>query len=991
MTRRSSALPQVRRRAAATLALSAVALLAFRGANAAQQLTVTAANGYRDSVYNLSLSNDGLISGTQSLNSDGANHGIFDALVWVPNSLAGTLDLIVADATKGQIVRYAGPNYGTSSPIFTWTVKGSGPAHPVGIAADAAGNLFVISPQSSWDATPSLWVLPFNPSTGIYRAPALVDHTFGGVRTLALAEVLVAGTAATAVGNAAPAWNAGDLLLLVGDTFASRVIVYSQAAINGVLANPTQPLTGPTSTAVSQSQFQKLLAVPFGMDIWPADATHGASLLVTTIDGRVLRFDSSKAAFVTNFAASLGLGLQKLKVGTFGNTPYAFVAQVKLPGAGAILQFGAPPASGANKPLATVTQGVSDPIGLAVTSSDSTPAAACIAPNSCSLFGGEITVQISGPGAANIPPNATILDQNCLVQADPRVAISNGTWSCLGPQINVCVGTQTANCVPPTLDIANYCPGFPHSVLPPSLCGHSGSTGAGFVAVKATAVLLDQNANNTFIQTTVDPDVALPGPYNLGCPQAPIFAWAPRSDLPSVEGTIPEDLLLPNTFIDLSGYCDKGGGTTKVLSMYAFGLGLNAAPSGLGSGVTGGLFGFVTSKFTNLTSAIAAAGSQINGTVAATLQGYVNQAQTYFNSSYQSDVPNGYSCALNSLASADNFVRANLSGFSFAQPPAGNPNPAGDVDGRLANLFMSINTYFFMQPPNETWPTNNVPPCVTLTVSPANVTTGSAAALTWGSAAPTYPLAYPPAQCTLSANDGTFTTPTAVGPSGSSVSTGTLTMLGTYTASLECASSGGSATATGLAAATASVTAAPVLTSILVTPAAPSIGDLFNQQFTAIAHYSSGPAQDVTGSVTWASSSTAVATIAAGGSAFCQTTGTTPITASIGTVQGSASLTCLNVLSSLTLFVQGGATNLTVGSTAHITARAVYTVGLPADVTGTATWVSSNPAAATVSGGIVKAVAPGQANIYATVNDPTVGLLTSSPVTFTVNSGGDDE
>jgi uncharacterized protein YjdB len=84
-------------------------------------------------------------------------------------------------------------------------------------------------------------------------------------------------------------------------------------------------------------------------------------------------------------------------------------------------------------------------------------------------------------------------------------------------------------------------------------------------------------------------------------------------------------------------------------------------------------------------------------------------------------------------------------------------------------------------------------------------------------------------------------------------------------------------------------------------------------------------------------------------------------------------------------------TSLSVGSTAHVTARAVYTVGLPADVSGTATWVSSNPAVATVSGGIVTAVAPGHVNIYATVNDPTQGLVTSSAASFTVTSGGGDE
>lgn len=970
-------------RSLARLGTCALLLLAFTAAHAAQQITVTAANALRDSVYNLPLNGNGLIGGTQPLNTDGGNHGTFDALVWVPNPSSGTLDLIVADAAKGQLVRYAGPQYGVSSVIFAYTHKGSGPAHPVGLSVDGSANLFVISPSNSLD-TPSLWVLPFNATTGVYGTPVLIDHNFGGVRTLALAEVLVAGTPATAQGSAAPAWNAGDVLVLVGDTFNSRVMVYSQAAIEGVLANPSRPLNGPTSIAVSQSQFFSLLAVPFGMDIWPADTTHGVSLLVTTIDGRILRFDSGSGAFVSNFAGGLGFGLQKLKVGTNANTPYAFVAQVSLPAAGAILQFGAPPASGSNRPLAAIKSGVSDPIGLAVTSSDSTPADACVAPNTCSVLGGALTQQISGPGAANIPPGATILAQSCIVPADPRVSVVGGTWSCLGPQINVCVGNQTTNCVAPTLDVANFCPGFPSTVLPASLCGHSGSTGAGFEVVKSTAVAVDQNANDTFIQTTVDPNVALPGPFNLNCQQGPIFAWAPRSDLPTVEGTIPEDQTLPNTFIDLSGYCDKGGGNTKVASMYAIGLGLNGAASGLGGPPTGGLFGFVTDKFTNLTNTITAAGTQINGTVAATLQGYVSQSQAYFNSSFQNDTPNGYSCALNSLASADTFLRANLPAFTFAHPPAGNPNPAGDVDGRLANLFLTIDDYFFMQPPNTTWPTTNVPPCVTLSASPASVAAGSASALTWGPATPAFPLSFPPVQCSLSATDGAFSggQPTSEPATGTAVSTGTLTTLGTYTASLECTGAQGD-TLQGLATAAVTVTAAPVLVLISVTPTAPQIGDFFNQQFTATGVYSNAPVQDLTNSVTWSSSNTNVISINASGSAFCAATGTANVIAALGAKQGTTTLTCVRVLSTLSLFSAGGANSISTGSSVQITARAAYTDGTVANVESTATWTSSNPAVATVAGGLVTGVSPGQVTITATVVDPISGTF-SSPAGFTV-------
>jgi hypothetical protein len=84
---------------------------------------VTAANADGDSIYDLTLTvnktaTGALISATQSINTDGGKHGSFDALVWAPNSFTGTLDLIVADASKGQILRYSGPNYGTSTAIL---------------------------------------------------------------------------------------------------------------------------------------------------------------------------------------------------------------------------------------------------------------------------------------------------------------------------------------------------------------------------------------------------------------------------------------------------------------------------------------------------------------------------------------------------------------------------------------------------------------------------------------------------------------------------------------------------------------------------------------------------------------------------------------------------------------------------------------------------------------------------------------------------------
>ena len=947
----------------ATKSLSALlSVLAFATAAAqtvpVQQFGLTAVNSNGNALYNVTVTpntpaNTGaLISGTQVLNTDGAAQGDFFAVARVPNSVTSALDLIVADPANSRILRYPGPgpaSYAVASPIFTWSRQGSGPKYPISLSADVAGNVFALSEGVLFDMRPALWVLPFNAATGAYGAPVLIDDTCGIVT-----EVLVATTAATPVGAAPPAWNAGDVLVLSNDIFNARVMVYSQAAIKSVLANPGRPLSGPTSIAVSASMLRGSL--PIGMDIWPADATHGVSLLLTTIGGRVMRFDSGSGAMTADFASGLGLGLQRIKVGTYATVTYAFVSQFT-PGRGRILQFGAPLGNGGNVPLATLSTGNKDPQGLATSSSGSVPVSACVAPSVCAPLGGQLTHQISGSSGGTLPPAAPLLEESCVVKADPRVTVVGTTWSCSGGN----------------LDVANFCPGFPSTVLPGSMCGHSGPTGAGFVVVKATAKTIDQNVNNTFIQNTVDPNAPLPGPLNLNCPQLQVFAWAPRSDLPSIEGSIVEGGPAPgsNYFMDLSDFCDSGGGTSHVLSMLAYGLGLNSAPSGMANGLPG----FVTDKFTNLTATISAANAQIDPSVAATVQGYVSQAQAFFNNGVSETASNGYSCAMNSLATADSYVRANLASFLGAAPP-GNPNPAGEIAGRLGNLFLNIDEFFLLQAPNAEWPTTNVPPCVALTPTPTTVTLSSAspaaATLTWGPATPTFPLSFAPAQCSLSASDGTFLAQAGVSGSGSA-STGALHTVGTYSAQMTCSAAPGNSI-TSFTQATVKVIA---LVSIGVTPASPQVAAAGSTQLTATGVYTDNSTQNLSASATWVSSAPDVASVTAGlvscnahaSVAKSATISATSATAT-GTTTGSTMVTCLApVLNSIT--IAPAQLTLPTGGTAQLTATGNFSSGPSQPLNGSVQWSSSVPSVATVSStGLVtcnaNATVSGSATISAT-------------------------
>jgi hypothetical protein len=968
------ALSPVRSRATSRLAFGAAALLAFASLHAqtvpVEQFGFTAVNSNGNALYNVTVTpntppNAGaLITGTMVLNTDGAAQGSFFAVARVPNSVTSAMDLIVADAENSRILRYPGPgpaSYAVATPIFTWSHQGSGPKYPLSLSSDVAGNVFVVSAGVPFDTQPALWVLPFNATTGAYGAPILIDNTCGIVT-----EVLVATTAATPVGAAAPAWNVGDVLVLSNDIFNARVLVYSQAAIKGVLANPSKPLNNPTSIAVSSSLLRGTL--PIGMDVWPADATHGVSLLLTTAGGRIMRFDSGDGAMAADFASGLGFGLERIKVGTYSTLTYAFVSQFT-PGRGKILQFGAPPASGANPPLASLSTGNKDPQGLATSNSGSVAATTCVFPSTCAPLGPQLTTQVSGTGSGSLPAAAPLLEESCVVKSDPRVTVVGGTWSCAGGN----------------LDVANYCPGFPSTVLPGSMCGHSGPSGAGFVVVKSTAKTVDQNANNTFFEHTVDPNIPLPGPLNLACPQLQVFAWAPRSDLPSIEGTTIEGGPAPgsNYFIDLSGFCDDGGGHSHILSMMAYGLGLNSASSGMAMGLPG----FVTDKFTNLTGTISAASAQISGSAPATIQGYVNQAQSFFNGGRAESASNGYSCAMNSLASGDAFVRANLAAFSGAAPP-GNPNPAGDIDGRLANLFLPIDLYFLVQPANAEWPTNNVPPCVTLTPSPTTViitsTSPGAATLTWGPATAAFPLSFPPAQCSITASDGTFKM-TAGSLSGSgSVSTGPLTTLGTYSAQLMCSAAAGNT----IMSFTQALVKVIALASISVTPPTPQVAAGGTTQLTATGTYTDGSTKDLTPTATWLSSATGVATVSAGlvsCSASASVGGSATISASgataTGTTTGSTTVTCLApVLKSITI----APTQLTLptGGAAQLAATGNYSSGPAQTVTNTVLWSSSVASVATVSAtGLVTCTAGATMNGSATITATSGSINASISVT----------
>jgi hypothetical protein len=724
---------------------------------------------------------------TTAINSttDAGTHGNFDALVWVTNSYCKSRDLIVADASKQMIVRYQGastvpgsgcytPSGGTAptiSPaaqtVFAYASTKSGPQFPNGLSADAYGNLFAIS-TAIVGSYAGVWALPFDATNGKYDiAPVLIDKTFGGTNTKRLVETVVASQGTSL-------WNIGDLLVLIDDwtsattttktskgttttttwSTTARVNRYAATSIYGGAGTPGPissglPLSGPTTVAIPTSAFialfkQLKITQPswtffslfsdalFGMDLLPATTPSAhTGVLFTTGGGIIAQFDTVQNTFLTtNYANIPGGLLQKVRVGLFSNVPLAFVTQV-LSGStfqGQILVLGAP-ISGKNNQVGVVTSGLMEPVGLAVVQSGSqtVPPNQPFVPFNLAPLGATLlsmTIDNLGTGTLSGVSTQTL----CEVQPDPRVSatVTDGvltSWSCTGQYLQIGAGTT-------------ICPTFPPAYIPGSACGHSGAGADAFAVVEGAATGLDPSDNNTIIAVSANADTALPGPGNLECTafpngypvtgQIPLIAWGTRSDLTTVEGTIPEDTLGTYPVLggesgfltELTGGCDTSASSSRGISIIAFGLGLSTPPQS--AKYQAFLYQLLAQKFAALNQTIATAA--VNpASVATTLKtdiGSASGAQFFVNEAQGTgNVTTNMNCALVQIYTADNHLRSNLPDFSsnliMTSPGGGNPNPAGDIDGRLANLFLLIYTEFLGNSP----PAPQAPPKFLIPVS----------------------------------------------------------------------------------------------------------------------------------------------------------------------------------------------------------------------------------------------------------------------------------
>ncbi len=944
-------------------AIVIMAVLPFATANA-ELLRVTAANALGNSVYDVT-SFTPPPGTTKPLNTDGSKHGSFQALVQVANAATGTVDVLVADALQGQIIRYTpalGNTPASEMVVWSYTGSGSGPAHPDGLSTDGAGNLYIVTSKLLDGTKGAVWVLPANSksATGYAASPLLIDGTsFSTANGITILQETAVASTATA------AWGVGDLLVLVGNKSwpqngnVSELVVYQAASIAKVLGG-AGPRIAPDLVLITNSQFPNT-EFPTGMDFWPADAlVSHPTLLIATTAGRIERWDFTATngavvpSIVQVFASNLGIGLQKLKVGLQLEVPYAFATQVLTKLTGRILQLGAPVTAGTNNLVGAVTAGVLEPVGIAVARAAAVSATSCVAPATCDISNGVDVHQITGAPQSPLGISGNVTEQTCVVLSDPRV---HG---------GVCDGTE--------LKVSTVCPGFGNEVITGETCGGSGLSGAAFALIRTVAIGVDNLPGNPLlVMTQEDADQILPPPagtMNPSCqaftqqPFSPfaVMLWGTREELnPDGSISFPEGKIVETEIdqitnqpltqlVEMTGACDESRVSSRGMSVYGIGFTLNAAALG----GPGQLATFAQTKATNLSTTVA------NANILPATQTTVQTALGQISASISSA---SYACAANQAVALDAVVGNDPSpATNYPGDSTNNANPWGEIRGRLANLYVTLNTLLLGRQTNRVWPLAGgdtppaCPPVVTLSADTPNIQPSTSSTLTWTSQYAT--------SCTVS--DGVSFT--ASGLSGTKVSTPSLTSTTTYT--LTCTGFNNSTTT---ATATVTVVPPPVIGSFSANPSS----------------ISSGGASTLSWIATNATSCTisGVGAVTPGGGVLTSTT-VTSITATT-----MYTLTCQN---SLSVAVSSLPVTVTVVPPPVIGQFSANPTSISGGGSSTLSWTATNAASCAISG--VGAVTPGAGaltsttvmsiaatTMYTLTCQNSLGIAVSSlPVTVTV-------
>ena len=214
-----------------------------------------------------------------------------------------------------------------------------------------------------------------------------------------------------------------------------------------------------------------------------------------------------------------------------------------------------------------------------------------------------------------------------------------------------------------------------------------------------------------------------------------------------------------------------------------------------------------------------------------------------------------------------------------------------------------------------------------------------------------------------------------------------------------------SATLEGIPGSTALVVSAATLQSIGLTPTTAVLAPASTVQYVAVGSYSDGTTQNLSTAVTWNSSALNVVSVNSIGVATGQSAGSATITASQGSVSGTASVVVeSSAPSSITITSTNPQVPATIQSLFFATGS--FSDGLQ-DLTSSVTWTSSPASVATISNasgskGLATGISPGNASIAAifagvvgtgslAVTNAALDSITISPGNATIAADGSQQ
>ena len=189
------------------------------------------------------------------------------------------------------------------------------------------------------------------------------------------------------------------------------------------------------------------------------------------------------------------------------------------------------------------------------------------------------------------------------------------------------------------------------------------------------------------------------------------------------------------------------------------------------------------------------------------------------------------------------------------------------------------------------------------------------------------------------------------------------------------------ATLAGIASNAAALVVTPAaLVRIQVTPAAATKVAGTTLQYAAMGFYTDASAHDITASVSWHSSSTALATITTSGLATAVAPGAPAITATLGAVTSNVAVLTVSSATLVSIQVNPTSNSIPAGTTQQYSAVGTYSDGSTQTISTSVAWRSSSTATATIdTTGLATAVSAASTTITA-----TSGAVTSNGATLTV-------